>query len=506
MSALKRSALVTMGALLPLACFNFAEDRRACEESGWCAEDAGVTSDAGGGGGAQVPVVQAAPTIAGPDGGTGQVLVGETLSVTSPGAWDPAASVYTYGWQLCLRDAGSCTALAAEGSSLRAPPIAVDAYVRARVVAANDGGSSAEAYSNLTGPLRRAVGTTPTHINGFETAYFKQGSGSVSTLADAGVTTAAGRTGIYALRTETTLSNPAWVSYTIPSSAMVAVVRVAFRVVSAGTVNSQPVLSMGGASERVLYADVTAGTLHFDDQTPTIANVPLRMGGWHVLDVRVEQGLAVEWRIDGVPQTPAPNLEAMSSTVRLGSSSQSVEITTEFDDLFISVDQEDWPLGDGRVHPLRPVDAGSGGCSCFSDCGAGTQYFPAEAISEWPPSTDATSCMEQTTSNTQVNAYKLSTVASSAGRIINGAQLRVHHGSTQATPPVVRFGVGAQLFRQATFNVPNPSGLAQLAAFKSIDGGVRIAYPELNRLRFFWGAATAPAHVDSALLEVDIAP
>ena len=95
------------------------------------------------------PTNTAAPVVT-PGSG---VLKGDGLHTTD-GTWTHLPDSYTYTWQSCPDSSGNgCSNIASGDNDYTAAQGDVGKYLRAAVVAVNEGGPSAPAYSNIVGPV-----------------------------------------------------------------------------------------------------------------------------------------------------------------------------------------------------------------------------------------------------------------------------------------------------------------------------------------------------------------
>lgn len=514
-----RLLLVLTAAGLPMACFNFGDDLQYCEAEGWCA-DGGEAPDAGGDGDAGADASFAAdggedggveqqdaggidgPLLGAENGGAGLLLVGDVVRVLDRGPWDHDPVSFEYRWQRCLGDGGSCADVPGMGDdTLVLAPLDLDAYILARVTALNDAGVTMEASTNLVGPVRRATPATPFQVNGFETTVL-----AASDISGENMWTAAeGRSGAWGVRTTDAGS---MIKFKLPSSAPVRNIRVALRVEALNGMNYQPVMSLVGSDfERVLYAYPMTKELVFGQTTKVPATVPLVLNAWHVVDLRIENGAPIRWRVDGILQ-PDYLVDAGTLThLRLGTTSTSgIEITTTFDDLYISVTPADWPVGDGRVFALKPEDAGTAASGDFTQC-SGAPGLPAELINDWPPISDPSHCLQQM-SPASGATFPLSDPPADGGRLFNGGNLRAQlraAGDAGSTLGIqIDFGRALD-----TYSLTPAPEVFRGAAFIHPDGGTQpLSMQELQNARLFWatGMGVFPISVDSALLEVDLAP
>ena len=105
-----------------------------------------------------------------------------------------------------------------------------------------------------------------------------------------------------------------------------------------------------------------------------LAGVQVEAGRWYVLDLRWDARTAAQtadWSIEGVPQAqtavrsfrPEPLYNVYLGTTAYDS------FTARYDDLVLTGDAADYPIGDGRVRALRPNGSALGAGSMRNDDG-----------------------------------------------------------------------------------------------------------------------------------------
>lgn len=107
------------------------------------------------------PIIIAYPRIAANPSVAGVAQEGETLTA-SPGSWTPAPDGYAIQWYACDAAITVCDAIAgATAATYRLGPGDVGRRLGVGVVAINAGGSSDEAFSDLTEPVLAASAASP---------------------------------------------------------------------------------------------------------------------------------------------------------------------------------------------------------------------------------------------------------------------------------------------------------------------------------------------------------
>jgi outer membrane protein assembly factor BamB len=102
---------------------------------------------------ALTPAVPAPPVNLAPPSLTGLPQVGKLLTADR-GQWSNNPTSYVYQWLSCDASLNTCNAIgAATGSTYVVRPGDIERRLKARVVATNDGGDSAAAFSNATDPV-----------------------------------------------------------------------------------------------------------------------------------------------------------------------------------------------------------------------------------------------------------------------------------------------------------------------------------------------------------------
>lgn len=233
------------------------------------------------------------------------------------------------------------------------PPMTVNGVTATTTISATGGGCPS---------------STPIRITGFEHgAVSTAGGGLFSTLRGTGATAdpAVARSGGWSLRV---VGSSARDFATLATPGGVVAARVYVRLATLPVANVTELLTVdlaAGSDLRLGYqASTQRLTLRFGSGALTQATTAIAAGTWVRLDARVTANTnprRAEWQLDGLGQ-PAISASAAPSTVRtlrLGSNVGADRYTINFDDIVVSATSGDYPIGDGRVLPLRPDGAGS---------------------------------------------------------------------------------------------------------------------------------------------------
>lgn len=233
------------------------------------------------------------------------------------------------------------------------PPITVNGVTATTVISSSGGGCASP---------------TPISIAGFEHgAVSTAGGGLFSALAGTGVTADAGvvRSGGWSLRINDAAARE---SASLPAPGAVVVARVYLRLATLPVANVTELLTVdlvAGNDLRVGYVAATRRlAVRFGSGALTQATSAIAAATWVRLDVRVTANAnprRAEWQLDGLAQTSI-SAAGTASTVRglrLGSTVLADAYTINFDDVVASATNGDYPIGDGRVLPLRPDGVGA---------------------------------------------------------------------------------------------------------------------------------------------------
>lgn len=134
-----------------------------------------------------------------------------------------------------------------------------------------------------------------------------------------------------------------------------------------GTTVNSTALRLGYKASTQRFT-LSFGTATTPDATTLVeSTMTVTAGTWYVVDLRhvaTANPNAAHWRIDGTPQasTSKAVVAADFSSVHWGSSVASAPFdtyTANFDDMLISTTSADYPIGDGRILPLKPNASGT---------------------------------------------------------------------------------------------------------------------------------------------------
>ncbi len=210
--------------------------------------------------------------------------------------------------------------------------------------------------------------STPLWLTGLEHGHVSAaGGGSFSELTGSGASAdvAVARSGAYSLKVVKTASASTHVLRRLTGSASSVVTRFAIRLETLPKADVTQLVSFtladGGVVDLGYQASAQKLQLGFAGGTPGAASVSATAGTWYVIDVKVVAGLltrTADWRIDGTAQTQASSLLALLGTtvtgLRLGSGTGADVFTGHYDDIVATSNGADYPIGDGKILPLRP--------------------------------------------------------------------------------------------------------------------------------------------------------
>lgn len=232
------------------------------------------------------------------------------------------------------------------------------------VAAFSAGTSSSGNTFSAAASFSSCTGTSPSTgwLTGMEHGVASTaGGGLFDYLLAASVDSTTARTGSYSLRLNAVAGSNAYAGKLVSGSSLV--MRFALRFPSlpsadvtmlAGTyVSTGSNLQLGykAAEQKLSLAWAGTGTV--------LADAPVEAGRWYVIDLHANVGASPRtghWRIDGVAQPTASSAEAATSNViaALGSFVSTDNYTVHYDDIAASASASRYPIGDGRIHLLRP--------------------------------------------------------------------------------------------------------------------------------------------------------
>jgi hypothetical protein len=219
-------------------------------------------------------------------------------------------------------------------------------------------------------------------MTGFEAGKSGNAGGAMFTSATNGtsgldgVDTATKRTGGYSMRLSPN-GAMAFRSRTSPAGVRSFVQRFAIRLnalpaadvkeLTKSTALNSTLLRLGYKASTQRFTLSFGSTTAIDAATLVESSVTVTAGTWYVIDMRHEASNnpnAAHWRIDGVPQASTSKAVAAAdmSTLSWGSNwpnSPMDSYTVNFDDMLYSHTSADYPIGDGRVHALKPNASGT---------------------------------------------------------------------------------------------------------------------------------------------------
>jgi hypothetical protein len=209
------------------------------------------------------------------------------------------------------------------------------------------------------------------HLTGFEYGPTNTSFGLADGIATTGGTPvvqgSVTRNGNYALAISKSSTGASYADRTLPAAAT-SVSRIAIRLESLPTANVSSLIRVDAATGSDLDLEYLAAqnrfAIAFGTAPEVAATTTVQAGRWYVFDFSVTYGASprtVQWRIDGVDQPQASLAETASTATsfRYGSDIASDAFTAQYDDVLVTSTSADYPIGDGRVLPLRPNAEGS---------------------------------------------------------------------------------------------------------------------------------------------------
>jgi hypothetical protein len=315
---------------------------------------------------------------------------------------------------------------------------------------ANVGSTFATAASYSTCPNQTI---TSGHVTGFETG--RPGSGA-DRFQSQGLTpvfdTSVVRTGNYSLRVAASgsasnvnilIGNP------VPTTE---VARFAIRLASLPTGNVSQLFGMSAFSNSVQLRYIAATQRLAVAMTPTAggaatvtqASSTVTAGAWYVIEIRYAVGTAthaVDWQINEVAQPGATlaSTASMISQLTLGTAGADT-FTAHYDDVVFSTNGAHYPLGDGRVHTLRPNGVGThvGPASFIDDDGTAIDANSWQRLDETPMNTMTDFVQQTGSSSANYLAFTLADTTETCIRAVEGA-FSAHSATTQTNNAKVTF-------------------------------------------------------------------
>jgi len=210
---------------------------------------------------------------------------------------------------------------------------------------------------------------TPIRLTGFEHGSVSSaGAGLFSAVTGNGSSADAtdSRSGDWSLRIADPNGSRHFV--TLATTGPVVVARVYLRLDALPSADVTELLVMDAAAGNDLRLGYRASTqrltLRFGSLAVTPATVAISAGSWVRVDLRLTANAnprTADWQLDGVAQ-PSISAGGTASTVqflRLGSNVNADVYVANYDDVFASVTDTDYPIGDGSIEAIRPDGMGA---------------------------------------------------------------------------------------------------------------------------------------------------
>ncbi|MBN2113924.1 MAG: hypothetical protein JW785_07350 [Acidimicrobiia bacterium] len=296
------------------------------------------------------------------------------------------------------------------------------------------------------------------------------------------------------------------------------VVRFAVRLASlpGATVNLFAVSPGGGAtvSTAIFLYDAAAGVFAVRwgmSGTVVPGNSAPVPGAWHLVEMRVSVAdpHVLEWRIDAVEQPTASAANPAQSVVAInfGTGVTNVTYTAHFDDIIVSPNAADYPIGNGKVLGLAIDGAGShsqpnrfrnnGGSNIDASSWTRVDDIPADTTADFvfQRNAVATRYLEftfaDTTEESCINAVSALLAYHSAGTAANNGKASIFNGATETVVYSGDMSVTSLAYARA---VVSPGGGAWAPA--ALNGLVaRVGYSTDVNPNPYW---------DALLLEYDV--
>lgn len=160
--------------------------------------------------------------------------------------------------------------------------------------------------------------------------------------------------------------------------------------------------------------------------TTVTADAPSAPGAWHVIDLRYNVGSAThtaDWSVDGVSQSSAAVAGAASSLYRIELGTNTADrFVANYDDVMLTANPADYPLGDGRVFVLKPNGMGaSRGATSFRDNdGTAIDASSWTRLDEIPAISTTDFVQQVTASSTSYAEFTFEDTAATCIRAIRG--------------------------------------------------------------------------------------
>ena len=302
------------------------------------------------------------------------------------------------------------------------------AVVAAVAAVAATTGATLAAFSTTTGSSGSTFATaasfsncpnttlTGGYVTGFESGRRAATAQSLAIFNPGTVDSAIKRTGGYSMKLAPA-GSASYAQWASAASATAQVVRFALHLDALPTGNVAQLFHLNSAGGLALrYAAATQklelalkGTT---TGTPVVVSSDnaVQAGRWYSIEVRLRVAAPThiaDWRIDGSPQpsVSVAGANSVTHTATFGSGPTTTDtFSAHYDDVVITADSSAYPLGDGRVHALRPNSLSTAAAAGVikDDDGTNADATSWQRLDEVPmlPTTDF---IQQTAVN--LNAY-----------------------------------------------------------------------------------------------------
>jgi hypothetical protein len=278
----------------------------------------------------------------------------------------------------------------------------------------------------------------PTALTGFEHGRHGYSIDNLLSSGNTTITPAAARNGTYGVRVNAAgAASNQWAMWPIYDSS--GVVRFAFRLPTLPAGNVTELFRMDTYAKSALRIGYDAGTQSLkltissaNNATASVSGPAVTAGAWHVVDVRYTTygQHTASWSVDGVAQGSASVSGAAEYLyyVRFGTTAADT-FSAHYDDVLISPNAGDYPVGDGAIHVLKPN--GSSATSTAIRDNDGTAVDPSSwaRLDEIPATSTADFIQQTSASSTSHATISFQDTAAACARAVRG-YLTTHSQAT----------------------------------------------------------------------------
>lgn len=332
--------------------------------------------------------------------------VGTALHATR-GLWSGDVGSWSYEWERC-NSAGVCTSVGSSQDSY-SPAVGDLGYTIRVTVTANSENGAGSRRSVETPPIATAAPTLD-WLTGFEHQVLAGAGGGVVTSATPGsaIDTTIVRSGAASARfTAAGAFEEVNVNLSAPSRT---VTRFALRVEQMPSAQTSIIEFPTADLNKPRIELYPTGRLAAEVAGLSTPGAQIQTGRWYVVDLRVDTNGAtwsIDWRLDGQPMPTLRRTGATGTTMnalRFGVMSN-VTSTVRFDDVAISTNQYDYPIGDGKIIGYTVDSQGThiDDVGRFSHVGGGAIDSTTHTRLDDVPMTSTADAVEQTLAH--ANSY-----------------------------------------------------------------------------------------------------